>query len=277
MNNGTYGSATAATVDRAIDVLELLRDAPGPVGVRDIARQVGISPATAHRLLASLRTRGLVTQVEGSRAYRLGWGLLDYANAVLRRTDLPSVAAPVVRALRDGTGETVTLQVPVGNDRVCVYELEGVHEVRRRVGVGRRVPLHAGASGRAILAFMAAPDIDRILESAGSTALTGATETDRRRLAGLLETVRSQGIAFSSGETVDGVSSMAMPIFDAAGIVIGSVAVSGPSNRWTPAEMTTHVPDLQAAATELSALLGFRGSLPWLTSPEPVSLAETGR
>jgi DNA-binding IclR family transcriptional regulator len=266
VNIETHG-ATASTVDRAIDVLEVLRDASGPVGVRDIARRVGISPASTHRLLTSLRVRGLVAQADGSRAYTLGWGLLDYANAILQRIDLASVAAPIARALRDETGETVTVQVPVGRDRVCVFELEGTHEVRRRVGVGRRVPLHAGASGRAILAFMPDREIERVLDVAGSLALTRGTETDRRRLRELLDAARAGGVAFSSGETVVGVSSMASPVFDAAGTVIGSIAVSGPSTRWTPDSMNAHVPALRAAASEMSSLLGFRDS----QSDTPVS------
>jgi len=249
LNNGTSG--TASTVDRAIDVLETLRDAAGPLGVRDISRRVGISPASAHRLLSSLRVRGLVAQVPGSRTYTLGWSLLDYANAVLRSVDLPSVAAPIARSLRDRTGETVTVQVPVGCDRVCVFEQEGTHEVRRRVGVGRRVPLHAGASGRAILAFMSEPETDRVLASAGSIALTSGTETDLARLRQLLASTRAEGVAFSAGESVDGVGSMAAPVFGAGGSVVGSIAVSGPVSRWTAEAMQVHVPDLLDAAREI--------------------------
>ena len=256
--------ATTATVDRAIDILDVLRDSPDSLGVREIARQVGVSPATAHRLLASLRQRNLVAQIDGSRAYSLGWGLLDYANSVLRRTDLPTVASPVMRALRDETSETVTLQVPVGFDRVCIQEFEGLHELRRRVGVGRRVPLYAGASGRAILAFMGAADIERVLDAAGSKALAPGTETNRDRLARLVDATRTAGVAFSTAETVEGVSSMAVPLFDAAGGVIGSIAVSGPSGRWTPDGMHAYVANLQAAAAEISGLLGFRGRLPWV-------------
>jgi DNA-binding IclR family transcriptional regulator len=258
VNIETHG-ATASTVDKAIDVLEVLRDESAPVGLREIARRVGISPASTHRLLTSLRVRGLVAQADGSRAYTLGWGLLDYANAILQRIDLASVAAPIARTLRDATGETVTVQVPVGRDRVCVFELEGTQEGRRRVGVGRRIPLHAGASGRAILAFMPDREIERVLDVAASLAITHETETDRRRIGDLLDAARVNGVAFSSGETVDGVSSMASPVFDAAGAVVGSIAVSGPSSRWTPETMKVHVPVLRAAARELSSLLGFRG------------------
>jgi len=258
-------------VDRAIDVLELLRDADGPLGVRDVARRLGISSATSHRLLTSLRLRGLVTQVDGSRAYTLGWALLDFAAAVLRRIDLPTVAAPIARQLRDVSGETVTIQVPVGNDRVCVFELEGTHEVRRRVGLGRRVPLHAGASGRAILAFMTASDIEQVLDAVGTQALTDRTVVERSTIEATLEQTRDEGVARGLGETVDEVASVAAPVFAPGGTVVGSIAISGPSGRWTQASIRQHTPALLAGAAEISRRLGYAGG------PDAVPTAAGGR
>lgn len=252
---------TSATVDRAFVVLEALRDAREPLGVRDLARRVGTSPASVHRLLKSLQVRGFVTQPAGSRAYQLGWGLLTYASALLGRTDVVGVAAPIARNLRDRTAETVTVQVPDGSDRVCVYEAEGLHEVRRRVGVGRRVPLAAGASGRALLAFLPEDEVGELL--AAAAPLTARTLTDAARLRALLAETRRTGIAASAGETVDGVASIAAPVFDSSAVVVASLAVSGPSIRCTPAVLAAFVPLLLEAAVELSARLGFQGGLDW--------------
>jgi IclR family acetate operon transcriptional repressor len=260
LNNGT-GLSTSTTVERALDLLEVLRVADAPLGVRDIARRLGTSPATAHRLIGALRRHGFVEQ-DSSRAYHLGWRLLDYASVLLRRNDLASIADPVARRLRERTGETITVQVPVGTDRVCVYELEGIHEIRRRVGVGRRVPLHAGASGRAILAFIPA---DRMPPAAASRLdrLTSHTVTDARALRELLAETRRSGLAWSAGETVDGVASIATPVFGASGEVAGSIAVSGPSGRWTHEAMAACAPELLAAGLELSRGIGYRDTPRW--------------
>ena len=258
---GTVSDSGAATVDRALDLLAVLRDSSEPVGVRDLARRLELSPATTHRLLSSLRRHGFVSQTPGTRAYHLGWGLLDYANALLRRTDLVELAAPFARSLRDETGETVTLQVPVGSDRVCVHEAEGVHEVRRRVGVGRSVPLHAGASGRAMLAFMPPAVIDAALEA--MAPLTSRTVTDAERMRALLADTARTGLAFSAGESADGVASVATPVFDGSGSVVGSIAVSGPSERCTAEELAHYGPALLGTGSEVSTRLGFRGPMPW--------------
>lgn len=234
------------------------------MGVRDLARRLGLSPATTHRLLSSLRRHGFVAQTGGTRAYQLGWGLLDYANALLRRTDLVELAGPLARSLRDETGETVTVQVPVGLDRVCVHEAEGVHELRRRVGVGRVVPLHAGASGRAILAFMPPSAIDRVLLA--MAPLTSRTETNAERMRALLAETARTGIAFSAGESTDGVASVATPVFDGSGVVVGSIAVSGPSERCTAEVLHGYRTSLLATGSEVSKRLGFRGPMPWLVA-----------
>ena len=269
MTIGTSSRNGAATVDRALDLLEVLRDSSEPMGVRDLARRLDLSPATTHRLLSSLRRSDFVAQTDGNRAYRLGWGLLDYANALLRRTDLVELAGPAARSLCDKTGETITVQVPVGMERVCVHEVEGMHEVRRRVGVGRRVPLHAGASGRAILAFMSPSDIDRVLEA--MAPLTAQTETNPDRLRALLAETRRTGMAHSAGETVDGVASVATPIFDGSGSVVGSIAVSGPSERCTPDALDRYRTSLLATGREVSRRLGFRGPMPWLVEDQAPS------
>lgn len=271
-NGAVRRSTTAATVDRALDVLELLLAARGPLGVRDMARRLDLSPATIHRLLASLRSHGLVAQVNDSRAYQLGWAFLDYSSALLADVRLADVAAPVARDLRDLTAETVTVQIPVGSDRVCVHEAEGLHEVRRRVGLGRRVPLNAGASGRAILAFLPDDQIAAFLPRYAGVSLTTLTETDPARLMQLIDETRATGIAISQGESVDGVSSIATPVFDGTGSVAGSIAVSGPSARWTPEAMRTHRRAILEAAATLSRGLGFRGELPF-----PLPRAETER
>ncbi len=259
----TRASSTAGTVDRALDVLELLLATRGPLGVRDIARRLDLSPATVHRLLGSLRSHGLVVQVGDTRAYQLGWAFLDYASALLADVRLADVAGPVARNLRDRTQETVTVQIRVGADRVCIQEAEGLHEIRRRVGLGRRVPLHAGASGRAILAFLPVDEIEALLPRYEHLSLTPLTEIDGSRLRVLLDETRASGTAVSHGESVDGVSSIATPVFDAMGSVAGSIAVSGPSARWTAEEMAKHRGDLLEAGLTLSRGLGFRGVLPF--------------
>jgi DNA-binding IclR family transcriptional regulator len=127
--------------------------------------------------------------------------------------------------------------------------------------------LYAGASGRAILAFMPPSEVDRVLLA--MAPLTGRTQTNPDLVRGLLEETRRSGAASSTGETAEGVASIATPIFDGSGAVVGSIAVSGPSERCTADELARFRPSLLSTGSEVSRLLGFRGAMPWLVD-EPV-------
>ncbi|MHB8398051.1 MAG: IclR family transcriptional regulator [Candidatus Limnocylindrales bacterium] len=243
------------TLQRAIAVLDVLRAADGSVGAAEVSRRVGLSRSAVHRLLSTLAAHGLVEQDEESRAYRLGWALLRYSDALLHQTRVADVAPVIARRLRDATKETVTVQVRSGSDRVVVYEAEGPQEVHRRVGIGTRLPLHAGASGLAILAYLPQPELARLLV-ASTDPLTPHTVTDPARLAARLADIRASGVAHSESETVLGASAVAAPVWMSSGEVVGSIAVSGPTWRWAEVQLIAE-PLVRAAAAELSTRLGF--------------------
>jgi DNA-binding IclR family transcriptional regulator len=261
MNTGTI-EPPASTVERAIALLDCLADADASIGVRDLARRLGISPAAVHRLLATFRASNIVRQDPGTRGYALGWGVLRFADAVLRRTHIIDGSASVARRLRDLSQETVTIYVPDGSDRICVYELESAQDVRRHVGLGTRVPLAAGCSGRAILAFFTPPEIDAIL-AVPVPRFTASTILDPSRLRVLLAETRTTGISMSLEETVLGASSIAAPVFEIGGRVAGSIAISGPSSRFTSDRARQLVSALLEGSAQISSTLGFSGPPPW--------------
>jgi len=250
-----------SSVDKALQVLLLLARESEPLGVREIGRRLQMSPPTVHRLLATMSSYDLVQQVGGRSVYRLGWACLDLSRSVLGGTELAQVAPEIAYRLRDATEETVTAQIRVGGEQVVVFEAEGLHELRRRVGIGRRIPLHAGASGRAILAFLPEADTDRYL--AGPLTKVGPnTVTDPAELRARLDEVRRLGYTTSHQETVVGVAAASVPVFGQDGEVTGSLSVSGPEVRIGDDLEKRIVPMLIDAGRAVSRGLGHRAKLP---------------
>jgi DNA-binding IclR family transcriptional regulator len=254
-------SDSSLTVDRALRVLDIISKNGAPMGVHEISRQVGLSPSSVHRLLASLKAHRLVQQPRDARTYWLGWRLVEHANVLLRNTELRPIVAPILVKLRDLTGETAGAFVPVGRDRVCIDRVETPEQVRRTMEVGERFPLYAGASGRAILAFSSSEEIAQILGEDTLIPLTPATVIDRDQLLRLLQETRRTGIARSFGETAREVAGIATPFFRADRVVAGAIAISGPAYRWTADRMISSVDGLLAAGLEVSRRLGFDGTL----------------
>jgi DNA-binding IclR family transcriptional regulator len=246
-------------VDRAIDVLDALKDAGRPVGVRALASTVGVSPGTMHRLLSTLKERGLVQQDEESRAYWLGWGLVDYSNLLLRASSrIAEIAAPYAERLSDLTRETVTVQVPAGVWCVCVFEINGSHELQRRVGVGRRIPLYAGASARSILAFLPKDIVERVLSPDALVQVAPNTIVDPRVVREHLAEIAAARLAWSQEESALGIAALASPLLRHDGTAAGSLSISGPVERWNRTSMAAFEEPLGQAAAEISALLGYR-------------------
>lgn len=218
------------SVDRALDVLEVLAQG-GELGVTEIARRVGLPQGTAHRLLLSLARRGYVRRGP-DRSYAVGLTALRLGDAAYR--ELGSIARDHLAALVALSGETANLAVLEGEVMVYVAQCPSAHALRIFAEVGRRVPVHSTAVGKATLAAMPAAELDRLLYRLDLEASTRHTERTRAGLLAALERVRTDGYALDEEEQEVGVRcvAVALPVVSK---LRSAVSVSGPAERLTPA------------------------------------------
>lgn len=255
VSDGTEGAA------RVADVLLIFADGPSPIGVSAIARQLDLSKAVVHRILRTLVDRRLLAAEPLTRGYQLGPTAAAIGARALRDSELRRVALPLLRRLQAATGETTTLSVPVSAGRVYLAQFESLNEIKMTVEIGRRFPLYAGSSSRAILAFLTADEREEIIAS-GLTPLTGQTIVDPEILRSSLDEVRRRGVAQSGGERQPGAGSVAAPVFDLDGGVAGAISVCGPVTRMTLTRCTELIPQIRETANQISVGLGWRGGLP---------------
>jgi DNA-binding IclR family transcriptional regulator len=241
------------SAERVADVLLAVGDDHPHARVSDISRRLGVSKAVVHRILRSLARRGLVVAVPDG-AYALGPAAAGLAVAAVRDLDVRVAAMPTLRSLAARTGETATVSLLTGHARVYLDQVVSGQQIRMQVELGRRFPLHAGASGKAILA--AAPDDvrERVLGSA-LAALTPRTIADPRRLERELRRIARRGVATSRGERQHDAASVAAPIFGVSGEVVGAVSVCGPVSRFDEATCRKLAPVVLAAAAEIDLAL----------------------
>jgi len=179
-------------LDKTVTILRAVSDGPAPL--RDLVARTGISRATAHRLAQGMESAGLLRRGDDG-AYALGLALIGLGRAAADAFPLATVAGPVLRRLRDETGESAQLFVEEEGERLCVAAVDSGHELRTIVPVGARLPMDVGAAGR---------------------VLSGAPG----------------GWIASVGERAPGVASVAAPVRDGARVV-AAVSVSGPVERTT--------------------------------------------
>jgi len=215
-----------------------------------------MSKATLLRILRTLELHEVIRRRESDRSFTLGPGIIRLGTLALRHSGVLEVSRPYIKRLQVITGETVCVFMVSGTDRMCVDVVPSQHDLRMTIDVGATRPLHAGAAGKVLVAFMPAQDIRRILLGRRLPELTEKTVTSPARLFRQLEEIRRKGVAVSHGESVRGAAAIAAPIFGRDHSVIAAVNVLGPSIRLTSGRIQQFIPAVLEAAAAISRELG---------------------
>ena len=250
----------AQSLVRGLSILSLFSADRPALSVKEIARGIAVPLPTTYRLVKILAEKGLLERNSATADFRLGLRFLEFSSIVHRHLDFETLAGPLVKKLATASGETAQFTLLRAGHGVCVVVEESQSTLRVAPGTGRTLPLHAGASVQAILAFLPEPEQLRIcagpLERFTAHTLTDAVTLGRR-----LRAVRRQGYAVSRAEVYAGALGIAAPVFDAASHVIGSLAISGPVARMVPKRQALTA-SVVALAREFSAGLGWHSSSP---------------
>lgn len=247
--------APAGAIDRALAVLAVLAEASEPMGVTEIARRVGLAKSVVHYHVSAL-VRNRYVEARPDHRYGLSQAALRLNRGNYSNLELRTRAVPYMRALHHETRETVVVSTLVGEERVPIDQLVSPHELKLAVELGRPFPLHAGAAGRVILAFLQEDARESILRRP-LERLTSETVTDHAYLRSLLAATRESGVAVSRNERQEGAASIAAPLFDGRGVT-GALSVSAPLYRFDQGTLDRYAPLLKSAAAQLSYELGHR-------------------
>lgn len=239
------------TGGRLIEILERVARSSEPLGLMEVAEQTGLDKSTTSRLLSFMHKRQLVVRDPVTRRYTVGPALLSLAAFALQGSDLRRVTRPYLERIRDLTGETVSLHLRVGGERVCVDGVESPHVVRRVLPLGQPIPLYSGPSGKVILAYLPKAEIEKISKSAHLPTEAHAV------LARQLDEIARLGFLVAIGDRTAGVGAVSVPLFDPVGPV-ASITVAGPADRWNLKRLREHAPAIAAMASQISAALGGR-------------------
>ena len=229
-------------LDRMIAILDAVKESGGSISITDLAMRTGLPKSTVSRLVAELTRQRYLERTEdgvglGLRLFELG------ARANLPRR-LLIAAAPVIRQLRDVTGERVGLWVQQGTDMVSIAAVGGrLPMLPTRAGM--RSPALTTASGKAYLAFCADQGVvDRVSASLMDDA------ADRFR--DELTRVRASVLAMDMEVSYPGILAVASPVLSSARVVLGAISIAGPSGAMDPDRVA---PLARAAGTTVSRRL----------------------
>jgi DNA-binding IclR family transcriptional regulator len=225
------------------------------VGFAELQRRTGLAKATLHRLTGELVDVRLLDRVDGR--FHLSGHLFALGMRASVERGLLEVATPFLEDLYERTHETVHLGLREGTEVVYVAKMGGHRQARAPSRLGGRMPLHATAIGKALLAF--APDSVRAeVLGAPLARLAPRTVTSALILRRQLDEAAETGVTYEAEESAVGIVCVGAPVLDENDVAVAAVSVAGPATRFHPRR---HASSVKAAAAGIAATLARRAAL----------------
>jgi IclR family pca regulon transcriptional regulator len=251
-NGGARSGEFVQSLERGLAVIRAFGAAHPAMTLSEVAREAGLSRASARRFLHTLVELGYVAT--DGRSFTLRPRALELGYAYLSGLTLPEVAQPHLEALSEQVGESTSVAVLDDADVVYVARVATHRIMSAAIQVGTRFPAYATSMGRAILAGLDDDARDDFLARAELLPLTSRTLTTPDALRAELARVGEQGYALVDQELEEGLRSLAVPLRGADGRVAAAVNVSAPVRRGDVETLVAEIlPPLRKTAAEIGA------------------------
>ena len=214
------------SVLKAIRIMRLFSATEPALTLAEISARLDMPKSTAHNLLNTLLSEGFIEKVDAD-SYALGTAIIPLTQTVRVNVELRDRAAPLLRALADECRESVYLTALDGDRALYIYAVESSKRLLARTAVGDRAPLHCTSVGKAMLAYLPADEVERILASSPPVSFTPQTITDGDRLRAELADTNQRGYSIDYQEHERSTFCLGAPIFDSRSNVIGACSISG--------------------------------------------------
>jgi len=247
LSTGIEDRDFSSSLARGLKVIKAFDREHDGMSLTDVARRTGLSRAAARRFLLTLRELGYVAS-EG-KLFRLTPRVLELGFSYLTSMQIWELAQPFMERLTEEVNESCSISVLEGADVIYVARVPTKRIMSVALGIGTRLPAYVTSMGRVLLAELPRDQLDGYFATADFKPLTRFTVTDPARLRAILIEVRNQGYALVDQELEEGLRSIAVPIRNKAGRVLGAMNVSGHAARVRPNEMIDRfLPPLRRAA-----------------------------
>jgi IclR family KDG regulon transcriptional repressor len=241
----------APTVKKAFQILELVAGEEKRMTISDLSRELGINKSTVHGITRALEQAGALVRDSDSKRYSLGGLFFELARSGHARIDLKEIARPVMEKLMRSTRQSVFLGIRSGHHVSIIDIVESNHDLKITSPVGTRVPLLAGALGKAFLASMDRTRAASLVRAKGLRAFTGNSPADPQLYLQMVDKARESGYGLDDEEYIQGVRAAAA-VIDGPGQPMAAVWVVGFTPSMGADKMTVIAEETRRAAEEIS-------------------------
>ncbi len=243
---------------RGLAVLSTFSEEQPSLSLTDISQRLQLNKTTTFRLLSTLEALGYIERDEQTKLYHPGVEVLRLGFVVLNSLEVRQIAAPCLRRLVDDVQETVNLAVLANHEVVYIDRVGSKHLVNVNRPVGSRLPVYCTSTGKAILAFLPADQLENILAATTWERYTEQTLVTPETLKENLALIQERGFSVSDGEMMPELRDVSAPIFQHDGQVVAAVNISVPAHRVTYEDLLNKLgPKVFRAGQKISEALGY--------------------
>lgn len=249
--------ATLQTVDRALQLVEILAEHPTGMQPKEIEEVLELNKVTVHRLLATLENRGFIERM--GNAYVIGLKLVELSSMKLSNVELKTEAAPYLRELVSRLGLPVQMAILEGTEAIFIDKIESRNSFRMYSQIGKRIPLYASGVGKVLLLQVSDEEIRQKLETVEFTAFTPKTLTNVESVIEAVKVARKKGYAIDDEEHEEGIFCVAAPIYDYRDKVIAAISVGDVNKQFVKGTNAKQIELIKETAKKISKRLGYLG------------------
>jgi len=239
MGNKVFKKEKIKSIEKAIDLLELLSDSKNEMGITEIGKELHMGLSTIYRILTTLKCRGYIVQNQQTSKYMLGAKLFILSCKVQNTKNLIKVVTPFLQRLSQNTNETINFAVLEGREAIYLFKIESKEMLKAGIELGTKVAAHCTSLGKVLLAFL--PEQEFMIlypnENEKLPTFTPNSISSVEELKKCLKKIKKQGYAIDEEEFKIGVNCLGVPIINNEGKAIASFSVSGPVSRFNLCKM----------------------------------------
>lgn len=243
-------SSQNPAIDKATRIFHFIANHEGAT-YSQIFQGLSLPQSSTSALLNSLVANGLLRQNDGK--YYLGLVLYEFGNKAIEQFNIRELATAPLTYLRDKTNLACHLGILDGRSAIYLAKLESPNAITIRSWLGKRLSLHASGLGKVLLAWLPEQEIDQLLPDEQLPQYTQNTIITRTDFKAELKTVRERGWAFDNEEDLEGITCIAVPVFDHHGKVVAAISTSGVRFQMPDDKIDTFAKYATEAANMLSS------------------------
>lgn len=242
------------SAEKTLEILDLFSYTNRNFTVSEIAEGIDQPRSSVYRYVRLLKERGFLRE-HPPGYYSLGYKFLKYYRIIKMDTNLSLVAEEPMKRLTKKFNETTMLLVYSNLQTVCLSTVNSNNKIKVTSEPGEIVPLYAGGSSKALLAFLDEEIVEELYNNTEIVQYTDKTITSLSKMKAHLAEIREKGFASSSGELYEGVVGYGVPIYDSDNHAIASLSISGLKERMESLDENELVDELKKAAKEIQEYL----------------------